>query len=577
MTEIVSLLEKSFDLAFDSPNGIKELRNLILKLAMMGKLVPQDKNDQPASELLKEIEAEKEKLIAEGKIKKQKPLPEIKPEEVPYELPEGWVWCRLGEITKITGGFAYKSNNFVENSRCQVIRLGNIRPDYLRLSSNPVYISQDYADKTLDYKIKCNDILITMTGTRLKKDYLYSTMISKNDLVSNDLYLNQRVGLIRAYSYPDFINLAISDECFKETIYTTSTGSANQANIGMFALQNWILPLPPLNEQKRIVAKINDLMVRCDEMERLKKEQQEKQLKINKSALHQLMETSNKSSFSSAFNFITNNFSSLYGVKENVDELKKSILQLAMMGKLVPQDKNDQPASELLKEIKVEKEKLVAEGKIKKQKPLPEIKAEEVPYKMPEGWVWCRINDIGTVRGGKRIPKGHTYSNSVTNHRYLTVTNMKNRTIVDNNVKYISKETKEIIKNYFITSDDIYITIAGTIGEVGTIPQKYSGMQLTENAARLIFSKIEKSFFVFLLSSVVVQGQFAELTNKMAQPKLSLRSILSTFIPLPPLNEQKRIVAKINELMALCDEMIGKIECSEQAQEKLLDSVLAKV
>lgn len=203
-----ALLEQHFDTAFAAPNGIAKLRELILTLAMQGKLVEQDPNDQPASELLKEIEAEKQRLIKEKKIKKPKALPEITADEMPYKLPNGWKWVRLGELSEIIGGAAYKSTAFDKQGANQVIRLGNIRPDYLRLNANPVFISDALAIETENYELAIGDILITMTGTRQKRDYLYTLLLQELDFEDKKLFLNQRVGAIRTKILPEFLNVA---------------------------------------------------------------------------------------------------------------------------------------------------------------------------------------------------------------------------------------------------------------------------------------------------------------------------------------------------------------------------------
>lgn len=247
-------------------------------------------------------------------------------------------------------------------------------------------------------------------------------------------------------------------------------------------------------------------------------------------------------------------FDTAFAAPDGIQKLRELILTLAMQGKLVPQDPSDQPASELLKEIEVEKSRLVKEG-IFRGKDNQDFSEKKSFFLIPETWQSCTIQDLGFVLGGKRLPKGHSYAESPTSHRYITVTNMKNNTIVDNEVKFIRPETHAEISKYIITKNDLYITIAGTIGFVGSIPENCDGMNLTENAARIVFFECDKTFLVYLLNSRVVQDQFTVLTNTMAQPKLSLRSILSTSIPLPPLAEQHRIVAKIDQLMARCDEL----------------------
>jgi len=246
-------------------------------------------------------------------------------------------------------------------------------------------------------------------------------------------------------------------------------------------------------------------------------------------------------------------------------QLRQSILQAAVQGKLVPQNVHDEPASELLERTRQEKARLVKEGKLRKEKPLPRIAEDEIPYDLPDGWTWCRIGNLCAIRGGKRIPKGMTFSRTPTEHIYIRVTDMKNGTIVDDQLKYITDDVYEHISRYLISKDDVYVTIAGTIGASGIVPEKFNNMNLTENAAKLFEIGIDKHYLVQAINSQVIQDQFAEKTNQMAQPKLALERIATTVFPLPPLAEQQRIVAKVDELMALCDEL--------EAAEKELDAL----
>lgn len=249
---------------------INKLRSSILSDAVSGKLVPQDPNDESAEVLLEKIKAEKEKLIKEEKIKKQKPLLPINEDEIPYELPDGWVWCRVGEILNaFLGGYAYKSTSFKTEGKNQVLRLGNIRPNFIRLNEKAVFIDDKLALASADSKLQEGDILITMTGTRGKRDYCYTVKLEKKHFLKNDLFLNQRVGCFRFSKNlnSDFLNLALKDDQLLDQIYSTATGSANQANIGATALKNWIVPLPPLEEQQRIVEKVEKLMATCNALE----------------------------------------------------------------------------------------------------------------------------------------------------------------------------------------------------------------------------------------------------------------------------------------------------------------------
>lgn len=260
-------ISQHFDGLFSTEWSVDQLRKTIVHLAVKGKIVPENRNDLPASELLKKIASEKKELFKKGKIKRPKHLPPILEHEKCFELPVGWEWERLGNVALLSGGFAYKSKEFVDSGIFQVVRMGNIRPNLLRPNQNPVFITSEYADKTRDYKIAEGDILLTMTGTKGKRDYLYSLVVNSTDLEARSLYLNQRLCSVRPVLVDEsYINIVIKDDRLLDTIYTKSTGTANQANIGIGAISNWALPIPPLQQQQRIVAKVNQLMALCDRL-----------------------------------------------------------------------------------------------------------------------------------------------------------------------------------------------------------------------------------------------------------------------------------------------------------------------
>ena len=246
-----------------------DLQKSVLQLAIQGRLVPQRPEEGNAEDLYKQIQAEKQKLIKEGKIKKEKPLPPITDDEKPFEIPENWKWVRLGEVIIFIGGYAYKSNSYVSKSNNQILRLGNIKQDTLLLDAKPVYISDELSIQTKNFKIQINDILITMTGTRRKKDYLYTTKINKNDVKARNLFLNQRVGCFRiVYGLvPEFLLKVLQSEIIRDLIFKKETGTANQGNIGSEDMKEFIyIPIPPFAEQKRIIAKIKEFLSLCDKL-----------------------------------------------------------------------------------------------------------------------------------------------------------------------------------------------------------------------------------------------------------------------------------------------------------------------
>ena len=276
--------------------------------------------------------------------------------------------------------------------------------------------------------------------------------------------------------------------------------------------------------------------------------------------------------------------------------LRQKILDLAIRGKLVPQDPSDEPASVLLEKIREEKARMVKEGKLKKkdikndsiiyvgednlhyekfQDGTVKCIEDEIPLEMPEGWEWCRVRDIASVKGGKRLPKGMSFSLYKTSHAYIRVTDMKNHAINTDDLKYISEDVFLKIKNYTISKDDLYVTIAGTIGVAGEVPAELDGMNLTENAAKVTNIQINKSFLCLLLQSEFVQQQFKGKTHQVAMPKLALERILSTLIPVCSTETQAAIVkrfCKIDQLIDLISkEKDALTDTVSKTKSKILD------
>jgi type I restriction enzyme S subunit len=247
----------------------EDMRKSILQYAIQGKLVEQRPEEGTAEELYQQIQSEKQKLIKEGKIKKEKPLAEIAESEIPFDIPESWKWVRLGEIINFQGGYAFKSDTYVPSSNNQVIRLGNVKDNNLLTHSKEVFISDELAKIAEDYQIKVDDILVTMTGTRRKKDYFFTLVVKSNDLMERKLYLNQRVGCFRAMSGIDveYLLVVLQTSSIKDIIFLHETGTANQGNLGSEDMKQFVyIPLPPIAEQHRIVAKIEELLPYCDRL-----------------------------------------------------------------------------------------------------------------------------------------------------------------------------------------------------------------------------------------------------------------------------------------------------------------------
>jgi len=331
-------LFENFDLLMDAPNAVPKMRGLILQLAVQGKLAPQDLNDEPASELLKRIKAEKKKLISEGKIKKQKPLPPLAEEEIPYELPQGWGWVRMKKI-------AYNMGQKKPDKRFVYIDVTAINKEKGTIS-NQVKILEPSEAPSRARKIVQKETVIYSTV----RPYLLNVAIVDKEFEPEPI-VSTAFAILNPYEdiYNKYLYYFLRSKIMIDYVESKMIGMAYPA-INDTQFLKAPFPLPPLAEQKRIVAKVDQLMQ-------------------HDAALEKLLSSKTIDEFANHWQFICNNFGLIYNDPAHVNKLCQAILQLAVQGKLAPQDHNDEPASELLKRIKAEKEKLIAEGKIKKQKP----------------------------------------------------------------------------------------------------------------------------------------------------------------------------------------------------------------
>ncbi|BDQ38764.1 type I restriction endonuclease EcoAI subunit S [Pseudodesulfovibrio nedwellii] len=558
----MELLEKHFDTAFAAPDGIKKLRELILTLAMQGKLVEQDPNDQPASELLKEIEAEKARLVKEKKIKKPKQLAKIKADEVPYALPAGWEWGRFGDLVLVLNGRAYKKNELLD-SGTPVLRVGNL------FTSKQWY----YSDLTLDEDkyINSEDLIYAWSAS-------FGPFIWEGGKAIYHYHIWKLKFFIEGSPYKEYLYNYLLDAT--DRIKRAGSGIA-MIHMTKGRMEELLVPLPPLAEQHRIVAKIDQLMARCDELEKLRIEQEQKRLAVHTSALKQLLDAQEQDRFANAWKFLTTNFGELYTVKENVVELRKAILQLAVMGKLVEQDPSDQPASELLMEIEAEKARLLKEKKVRKVKPLPEFSLKDMPYALPERWEWVRLEDV--VELGSGVTKGRKLAGKkLISIPYLRVANVQRGYLDLAVIKEIEIVENEVEK-YSLKYGDLLITEGGDWDKVGRtclwreeVP--VCGHQNHIFRARKVLNKQNENWLEKCLNSPISRQYFAgaskQTTNLASINKTQLRGCP---IPMPPLTEQRRIVEKLDQLMTLCDDLEHQIDTATNTQNNLLNAVMAQV
>lgn len=565
----MELLEKHFDIAFAAPDGIKRLRELILTLAMQGKLVPQDSNDQPARKLLQEIEAEKKRLVKAGKIKVLKSLPAIRQEEVPYELPQGWEWVRFGEIAQHNSGKTLDKGRNTGQLR-EYITTSNLYWGYFELVNlRQMPIRDEELEKCTARK---GDLLLCEGGEAGRAAvWNYDTEVCFQNHVHRARFYCD-VDPYFAYRFFEKLN---------------ATGEIKQhrkgvgiSNMSSKALASIVFPLPPLVEQCRIVARIDQLMARCDELEKLRAEREQKRLGVHTAALNRLLAEQDADSFTDAWQFITRHFGELYSNRDNVVELRKAVLQLAVMGKLVPQDPNEKPVSELLMELEVEKMRLVKAGKIKAPKPLPKISPREIPYELPPGWEWVRLDEVivsGPTNGFS--PKTVSYETPI---RSLSLSATTSGVFKGEYSKFVDWDIPS--DSYLWLRDgDILIQRGNTLEYVG-VPAVYRGESnqfiYPDLMMRIRVSENINTDYIHLALSAETSRNFLRSSasgTSGTMPKINQAALRSLPIPISPLTEQRRIVAKINQLMALCDELDRQIIAASDRQATLLNAVMAQV
>ena len=537
--------------------GISKLRELILELAVRGKLVPQDTNDEPASVLLEKIAAEKARLIKEKLIKKTKPLSIINNDEKYFELPEGWQWVRLGTIFNsiISGGTPSKNESLYWGGDIPWASVKDLGKDKYILKT------QDYITKKgLDAGSKLaseNDIIIC---TRMG--------IGKIGIAKVPLAFNQDLKAVKLNSY-------ISTDYFLNTyasLKIEGTGTTVKG-ITQEQLLNYVIALPPTAEQKRIVAKVDELMLLCDQLEQQTEASIDAHATLVEVLLATLTDSTDSDELAQNWARISEHFDSLFTTEQSIDALKQTVLQLAVMGKLVPQNPNDEPASVLLDKIAEEKEQLIKDKVIKKEKPLPALTDNEKVFELPSGWEFSRLQQVIDVRDGTHdSPKDASGNNTFP---LVTSKDFKDGSINFNTARRISEADHiKISQRSSVDYEDILFSmIGGNIGNqvmvLDTRPFSIKNVALFKYYNKEItipkFVKLYTEFIAYQLQNSARGG---------AQPFVSLSYLRSLVFALPPAKEQLRIVAKVDELMAICDQLKEKLQQSQETQVQLTDALV---
>ena len=557
--------------------GVKKLRELILELAVRGKLVPQDENDEPASELLKRIAAEKAKLIAEGKIKKDKSVsPSIEDNEKPFELPQGWAYSYLGDAVEIIRGITFpgsEKSNTPEKGRIACLRTTNVQ-DQIEWD-DLLYIREQFVSRE-DQILMPRDIVMSMANSR--------ELVGKVALVGEEIQQKTSfggfLGVLRPFLIePRFIMALLRTPHIRNDLIDSASQTTNIANISLAKLKPLLFAIPPLAEQHRIVAKVDELMALCDQLENQHNNAAEAHEKLVAYLLGTLTQSQNAEDFNTQWQRISEHFDTLFTTETSIDELKQTLLQLAVMGKLVQQDPNDEPASELLKRIQAEKAKLIAEGKIKKDKPLAAITEEEKPFDLPIGWEWVRLGQLISLVSGKGFSASEYINEGIRLFQIANVSLGFTKWEIEN---FLPVEYLDLYPDLVLVDGDVLVAL--------NRPLLNGKMKVCiiseEDLPAILYQRVGKFkffgdyintryFYLFLQSRLFIDHLQTQLQGS-DQPFINQSQLVQFCFSLPPIKEQDLIVVKVDELMAICDQLKTRINEANELQRKIADVLVGQ-
>lgn len=485
----------------------QDLKNSILQLAVQGKLVEQRVEEGTARELLEQIKLEKEQLIKDKKIKKSKPLPEITEDEIPFEIPESWEWVRLGDISSYAQTKKKIRPNDIQNDMWS-LDLEDIEKDTGAIL-NKVCASER--------KISGDKVIFEKGNILYSKlrPYLLKILVAPDDgICTPELVPFDTYGEI----YNRYIMWVLKAPHINFAVNAVSYG-VKMPRVGTETMVNLLVPLPPLEEQHRIVAKIEEILPYIDQYDKV----------------YTKLETFNK---------------------KFPEDMKKSILQMAMQGKLVEQRPEEGTADELYGQIVAEKAQLIKDGKIKKEKPLPEITEDEIPFEIPSSWKWVKLNDLCEKIGSGSTPSGGRNIYKEEGIKFLRSQNVYNDGIRYEGIVYISEELNK--KGSIVKAKDILLNITGgSIGRCAVVPDDFDIANINQHVMIIRGVNLDIRFWIHnIIISPYIQSKIMDVQVGVSREGLSAEKLKNFLIPLPPLEEQHRIVAKIEELLPYCDQLI---------------------
>lgn len=561
LSEALPKLVQHFELLGTATGGVSKLRELILTLAVQGKLVPQDPSDEPASELLKEIQEAKAQLIAAGTIRREKQPAEIAEEEQPFDLPNGWAWVRLAELAYPQAGFSFKSSGFNEvREGLPLIRIRDVG------GNNPTtYFSGEYRD---EFIVESGDWLISMDGEFRVREWTGAKAL-----------LNQRVTRLvffGASHFKPFVTAALHfrlSELQGIKAYTT----VDHLSGGQIAAS--VVALPPLMEQSRIVTRVEELMRLCDALEAKGQLEAAQHAQLVQTLLGALTASRSPEELADNWQRVATHFELLLDRPEAVDALEQTILQLAVRGLLVPQDPKDEPASELLHRVRVAHEPGNTPAQKRSGSPA-EVASDNELFDVPTGWGWTRIGSVAEVLGG--IQKTQLRRPVRQHFPYLRVANVQRDVLRLGEIERFELTEDELDKWRLKTGDLLVVEGNGSADEIGRCAVWDGSIDPCVYQNHLIRVRCHAPTLMAFIKLFLNSPSGAQQMRRLAITSsglfnLSVGKIRNYVVPLPPLAEQGRIVTRVESLRLLCAELRHRLAARQTTQAHLAEALIDEV
>ncbi len=542
--------------------GVPRLRQLVLELAVRGRLSSPHPTDEPVESLVERIDTERRRLVADGRMKRKQELPAVAEEERPVDVPDHWMCLRLGALlSKIgAGSTPHGGREVYVDSGVKFLRSQNVWNDGLRLDG-VAYITNSTHARMSGTVVRPNDLLFNITGASIGRCALVPDTFDEANV-------SQHVTIVRPLlkELGPYLHLVLISGPIQQAVMDVQVGVSREG-LSIAKLERFVIPLPPLAEQARIVARVDELMRLCDALEEKGRLEAEQHARLLNTLLGTLTESATPEELAANWQRVAEHFDLLLDRPEAVTTLEQTILHLAVRGRLVEQDSSDAPPSTQIERLRQRSDQRLAP-----------ISENEAPFGLPSSWAWVRFEELidpdrpisyGVLVPGPDVPNG------------VPLVRIADLSVTDPALlpeKRIGAAVDEQFARTRLKGGEILMGVVGSIGKLGVAPSTWAGANIARAVCRIVPADgVNREFVLLLLQSEFMQSNFAGDTRTLAQPTLNVGLIRSSPTPLPPAAEQARIVARVTELRRLCATLRERLQAQQATQSRLAEALVAEL